>query len=160
MNASYSNSDILKFTGDAVVIPVNCVGVMGAGLAKQFKERFPTAYRVYQAYCKAGSLRPGTVMGTRLDGEHFKYAIFFPTKDHWQEKADLHEVCRGLDALVRYLPMRNIRSIAIPALGCGLGGLDWQDVKYHILRYLESPLLDDLNLELWLYPPQRPQELR
>jgi O-acetyl-ADP-ribose deacetylase (regulator of RNase III) len=127
--------NILEADVDALVNAVNCVGVMGKGLALQFKKAFPDAFRAYQGACRARELAPGrmhVVDTTRAGGP--KYVIHFPTKRHWRDPSRLEDIEAGLDALVQEVRDRGIRSIAVPALGCGLGGLDWADVR---------PLIED-----------------
>lgn len=133
--------DMLKADAQALVNTVNCVGVMGRGIALQFKKAFPDYFKAYAAACKAGGVRLGEVQsfdrGT-LTGP--RYLISFPTKDHWRGKSRLQDIETGLRALVREVRERRIRSIAIPPLGCGLGGLAWSDVRPRIERaFAESP---------------------
>lgn len=109
----------------ALVNPVNCAGTMGAGLAAQFKREFPRNFERYRHACMFKRMRIGRVYITYEEG-HF--IVNFPTKDHWREKSKLEYIERGLTSLVAELPKHDIRSIAIPALGCGLGGLKWSDV--------------------------------
>lgn len=138
---------------EALVNPVNCVGVMGAGLAKQFKGKYPKYYESYKEACVSGQLVIGKIH-TYITNN--KILISFPTKYHWKNKTKIKDVEVGLNTLKIVLDTfrdstgLKISSVAIPALGCGLGGLDWEEVKpliYTILGNLE-------DVEILLYPPQ------
>jgi O-acetyl-ADP-ribose deacetylase (regulator of RNase III) len=126
----YSNGDIFTSGAEAIVNPVNCVGIMGGGLAADFKARFKGNYQRYRRACDAEEVKPGEmfiieeiVAGTRT-------VIFnFPTKFHWRNDSKIEWIESGLRALVEEVKKREIKSIAIPALGCGLGGLKWNDVR-------------------------------
>lgn len=115
---------------DAIVNTVNCVGVMGKGIALQFKNKWPANFREYAAACKAGEVRPGR-MFVHDSGGLVKpnYIINFPTKDHWRGKSRIEFIREGLADLVNQVRKLGIRSIAIPPLGCGNGGLDWDRVR-------------------------------
>lgn len=112
---------------DGLVNPVNCVGVMGAGLALQFKLRYPEMFDWYQAGCRNGDVRIGSV-GLWQAGDS-PYIITLPTKQHWRDKSKLEDIQTGLDSMVHSIGPMKLGTIAIPALGCGLGGLNWHDVK-------------------------------
>jgi O-acetyl-ADP-ribose deacetylase (regulator of RNase III) len=132
---TFTRGNILDANVEALVNPVNCVGVMGKGLALQFKNAYPDAFVEYLRACRDGQLEPGRVQVVdigRPTGPCF--IVHFPTKRHWRERARLVDVATGLDALVAEVERRNIRSIAMPALGCGLGGLAWADVRPLIER--------------------------
>ena len=118
---------------EAIVNAVNCVGVMGKGIALEFKKRFPNNFIAYKAACDAGELQLGRVF-TYDHGLSAKprYIVNFPTKDHWRDGSHLGDIRTGLESLVAELDRLRIRSIAIPALGCGLGGLNWQEVRAEI----------------------------
>jgi O-acetyl-ADP-ribose deacetylase (regulator of RNase III) len=115
---------------DAIVNTVNCVGVMGKGIALQFKNKWPANFTQYAAACKAGEVRPGR-MFVHDSGGLVKphYIINFPTKDHWRGASKLEYIRDGLADLVAQVRRLKIRSIAIPPLGCGNGGLEWSDVR-------------------------------
>lgn len=127
----------MKADAEALVNTVNCVGVMGRGIALQFKNRFEENFKAYKKACDAGSLHLGGLFVYDY-GSLFnpRYIINFPTKDHWRSRSRLADIDAGLDALVKEIEQRNIRSIAIPPLGCGLGGLEWNDVRPRIERAL------------------------
>jgi O-acetyl-ADP-ribose deacetylase (regulator of RNase III) len=129
----YVRGDILKAEADALVNTVNCVGVMGRGIALQFKEAFPDNFKAYAAACRRGEVQPGRlfVFETGLLTRP-RYIINFPTKRHWRGKSRIEDIEAGLAALVEEIRSRHIRSIAIPPLGSGLGGLDWAEVRQRI----------------------------
>ena len=152
-----TRGDLLTADVEAVVNTVNCVGYMGKGIALQFKQAFPENFAAYQQACARGEVRPGRmfVFETRLlHGP--KYVINFPTKRHWRGRSRLEDIGDGLVALVEEVRTRNIRSIAVPPLGCGNGGLDWRIVRPLIeeaLRPLES-------VRVVLYEPAGTPEAR
>lgn len=133
---NFVKGDIFTADVEALVNPVNCVGVMGAGLAKQFKCRYPYNYILYREACKQKVLKLGTVHYVFVSTNKPQYVINFPTKHHWRENSTLKNIESGLEALVLTIKSREIRSIAIPRLGCGLGGLNWEEVKPLIVKYL------------------------
>lgn len=129
----YKTGDILREDADAIVNTVNCVGVMGRGIALQFKKAFPENFKAYAIACKAQLVQPGRMFvyeTGQLTSPRF--IINFPTKRHWRGKSRMEDIDAGLEALVAEIRGRGIRSIAIPPLGSGLGGLDWQEVKQRI----------------------------
>lgn len=147
----YKTGDILKEDAEALVNTVNCVGVMGRGIALQFKHIFPENFKAYEAACHREEVQPGRmfVFETRsLTGP--KYIINFPTKRHWRGKSRIEDVKSGLDALIKEIRERNIRSIAIPPLGSGLGGLDWGDVRVLI----EKSLYDLEDVDVIIFEPK------
>ncbi len=121
--------DIFKAEVEALVNPVNCVGVMGKGLAAQFKALYPENFRVYAIACRLGAVAPGTVRVWETGQHTPRYIVNFPTKRHWRDRSLLGDIEIGLVCLVKEVSRLEIKSIAIPALGCGLGGLSWADVK-------------------------------
>lgn len=126
----YKRGDILTEDAEALINTVNCVGIMGRGIALQFKKAFPDNFRAYQAACKRGEVQPGRMFVFRTNQlTNPKFIINFPTKRHWRGASRMEDIETGLDALVREIGMRKIRSIAIPPLGSGLGGLNWDDVR-------------------------------
>ena len=147
---TYKTGDIFTETPEALVNTVNCVGVMGRGIALQFKRAFPANFKAYAARCKRNEVRPGQMYvfetGTIVPPQ---YIINFPTKRHWRGKSRIEDIESGLESLVEEIRSRGIRSIAIPALGSGLGGLDWRSVRTH----MES-VLDTLEkVEVVIYEP-------
>lgn len=124
------SGNLLTADVDALVNTVNTVGVMGKGIALQFKRAYPANFAAYRAACGREEIRPGQmfVFDTGIRGPR-RYVINFPTKQHWKSDSRLEDISAGLDDLVRVVAERGITSIAIPALGCGNGGLDWQTVR-------------------------------
>ncbi|MFH1998436.1 MAG: macro domain-containing protein [Planctomycetota bacterium] len=132
--------DILKADTEALVNTVNCVGVMGRGVALQFKKAYPENFKAYKTVCDNEQLYPGTVFIYDLHRMiNPRYIINLPTKRHWKGKSRIEDIKIGLVALIEEVRKRNIRSIAIPPLGCGLGGLKWSVVR---------PLIEQAFIEL------------
>lgn len=131
--------NILEADVEALVNTVNTVGVMGKGIALQFKKAYPEMMAAYERACRSGELQPGR-MHVYDFGRMFnpRYIINFPTKRHWRGKSKLADIRAGLDALVNELEQRGIRSVAIPPLGCGHGGLQWSEVLPLIKKALEG----------------------
>src|SRR5438093_10103836 len=121
--------NLLDADTDALVNTVNCVGIMGKGIALQFKQAFPENFRLYERACRANQIRPGRMFVVPTDMLAPKYIINFPTKRHWKGKARLADIESGLKALIAEVKRLKIRSIAVPPLGCGNGGLEWTTVK-------------------------------
>jgi O-acetyl-ADP-ribose deacetylase (regulator of RNase III) len=135
----YVTGDILASDAEALVNTVNCVGIMGRGIAPQFKNAFPENYKAYAKACKLKQVQPGHMFVFENNRLHEpKYIINFPTKRHWKGKSRMSDIESGLGALVQEIKARNIHSIAIPPLGSGLGGLDWADVRLRIEKALSS----------------------
>ena len=118
--------DIFKSDCRILVNPVNCKGAMGKGLALQFKTRYPDMYRTYKKRCDKSLIRMGHP-DLWAGGEH--WVVNFPTKFHWKEKADYGWITIGLVRLGDLLPVWGVDSIALPALGCGQGGLNWSEIE-------------------------------
>lgn len=126
-----SDGDLLHADTDAIVNAVNTVGVMGKGLALQFAKAFPDAVRDYERCCRDGTLTVGRVRIFERSTSP-RFIVSFPTKKHWRAPSRLEWIEQGLTDLVVQIGQREIRSIAIPALGCGLGGLAWSEVRPRI----------------------------
>ena len=134
--------DILMEDAEALVNTVNCVGFMGRGIALQFKRAFPENFKAYAAACRRHEVQPGWMFVFDTGKlTHPRYIINFPTKRHWRGKSRIEDIETGLEALVAVIRERGIRSIAIPPLGAGLGGLEWAEVRSRIERAL-LPLAD------------------
>ena len=142
------NGDIFGEDVEALVNSVNCVGVMGRGIALQFKNVFPENFKAYADACKRGEVRPGR-MFVYESGKmtNPRYIVNFPTKRHWRGKSRIDDLDAGLVDLVRVIMERKIRSIAIPPLGTNLGGLRWADVRPRIETALEG--LEDVAVILF-----------
>lgn len=131
----FQTGDLLQSNADALVNAVNCEGCMGKGIARQFKLQFPKNNAEYVKICKSGDLRPGRLHYYKERG---KIVINFPTKDKWREKSKMKYIEDGLNALVLLIDELKIKSVAIPALGSGNGGLPWEEVKRIILQKLRT----------------------
>lgn len=146
-----THGNLLKADADALVNTVNCVGVMGKGIALQFKQAFPENFKAYAKACKNGEVKPGKMFTFSTDTFfNPKYIINFPTKKHWRGKSKIKDVEAGLNALVAEIQRLDIKSIAIPPLGCGYGGLKWQDVRLLI----ENALKKVPYVEVYLFEPK------
>jgi len=133
----YVKGNLLEADTQALVNTVNTVGVMGKGIALQFKERFPMNFKIYADACKKGEMKVGKMLVVKentLKGEIF--IINFPTKTEWFKKSQYNYIEKGLQDLARVIIENKIQSIAIPPLGCGNGGLNWSKVKSLIEKYL------------------------
>ena len=129
----YKTGDILREEAEAIVNTVNCVGVMGRGIALQFKRAYPENFKAYAAACKREDVKPGQMFVFETGQlANPRYIINFPTKRHWRGKSRMEDIDAGLDALVDEIRARQIRSIAVPPLGSGLGGLNWPEVRSRI----------------------------
>lgn len=144
----YIKGNLLEAKTEALVNTVNTVGVMGKGIALQFKETFPQNYKAYIAACRNDSLQPGKLLMTKdhnLEGEMI--IINFPTKTEWFKKSQYGYIEDGLKALAKLIVDQKIKSIAIPPLGCGNGGLKWEKVKPMMEKYLGG--LSDVDILIY-----------
>jgi len=141
---------LLEADAEALVNTVNCVGVMGKGVALQFKRAFPDNFREYKRACRAEEVHPGA-MHIFDRGALFppRYIINFPTKRHWKGRSRIEDIHSGLAALMEEVRRLGIGSIAVPALGCGNGGLDWAEVR----PLIESAFAAVPDVRLLLYAP-------
>jgi len=138
---THTETDILSQKTDAIVSTANCVGIMGKGVAKSIKEKYPWCYQPYKDACRKGILKPGGIFTTTLKTYpeiEYPTIIHVATKDHWRGKSKLEWVEIGITNLSNYLRNYKITSMAIPRLGCGLGGLEWEDVKPLLYLHLEN----------------------
>ncbi len=143
--------NLLEAKADAFVNTVNCVGVMGKGIALQFKQAFPDNYREYEKACKKGQVRIGRMyVYEQNDMFYPKYIINFPTKRHWKTKSRLEDIELGLRDLIEKVKKLDIKSIAVPPLGSGLGGLNWKDVKRLIVKAFDNMT----EIEVLLFEPR------
>ena len=143
--------NILEQKTEAIVNTVNCVGVMGRGIALSFREAYPENYREYKKACDKGEVVPGR-MFVHLAGDMFskKYIINFPTKRHWKGKSRIEDIRSGLVDLVSVIKELHIKSVTIPPLGCGLGGLDWKVVR----PIIESSVKELSGVEINIIEPE------
>jgi len=142
--------DILHADAEALVNTVNCVGIMGRGIALQFRKAFPENYQAYKAACDRKEVQPGKMLVFDLNGLHHPWFIInFPTKRHWKNKSRIEDIQAGLKTLVEEVRRRKIQSIAIPPLGCGLGGLNWNEVR----PLIEQAFHDLPEVRVLLYEP-------
>jgi O-acetyl-ADP-ribose deacetylase (regulator of RNase III) len=144
-----TSGDILSANADALVNTVNCVGIMGRGIALQFKNAFPDNFEAYKRACDAEEVRPGKMFIFETGELHPKYIVNFPTKRHWKGKSRIEDIRSGLEDLRHEIGRRGIKSIAIPPLGSGLGGLDWSEVR----PLIEDALNDIPDLDVTIYEP-------
>lgn len=146
---TYRTGDMLSANVQALVNTVNTVGVMGKGIALQFAERYKENLRQYKQACKSGELQPGILLVVQDRDIHGDRTIInFPTKKHYRHPSKYEYIETGLKALTKVVRELSIKSIALPPLGCGNGGLDWQVVKEMIQRHLDS-----LETEVIVYEP-------
>ena len=146
----HKTGDIFAEDVEAIVNSVNCVGVMGRGIALQFKNVFPENFKAYAEACERNEVQPGRMFVFETGQlTNPRYIINFPTKRHWRGKSRIEDIEAGLQALAREIRDRNIRSIAIPPLGTNLGGLNWTDVRPSI----EAALREIDNLAVTLFVP-------
>ncbi|GAA1603679.1 macro domain-containing protein [Kribbella sancticallisti] len=145
-----TKGNILDTDAEAVVNTVNTVGVMGKGIALQFKQAYPDNYKAYRAACDREEVKLGNmfVFDTGRMGAQ-RYIINFPTKAHWKSRSKIPDIISGLQDLIRVIREYDIRSIAVPALGCGNGGLRWDDVLPLITKSLGA--LADVDVRV--FPP-------
>ena len=141
----HTTGDILQADAEALVNTVNCVGIMGRGIALQFKNAFPANFKAYEAACAKEEVQPGKmfVFETETLGNP-KFIINFPTKRHWRGNSRMEDIESGLKALAQEIRNRGIRSVAIPPLGSGLGGLNWAEVRPRIEAALR--VIEDLHV--------------
>lgn len=145
----YAQGNLLEARAEALVNTVNTVGVMGKGIALMFKQRFADNFQRYAAACKAKELRTGQMFVTEvreLGGP--RWIVNFPTKQHWRMPSRMEWIVAGLQDLRRFMVENNVKSIAIPALGAGNGGLDWPAVREQIER-----ALGDLEADVLIFEP-------
>lgn len=158
MPLTLKEGDMFKERADAIVNTVNCVGVMGKGVALEFKRRWPENFKAYKRLCDAKKLRPGCVFVHENIDMHaprdWHFLVNFPTKDHWRQKSKMEFIEAGLDDFVHKLRENGIRSVVMPPLGCGNGGLDWGEVK-DLLDVKLSPITD---IDFVVFAPGEPKQ--
>lgn len=143
------HGNLLTADADALVNTVNTVGVMGKGIALQFKQAYPDNFRAYAEACRRGEVTPGRMFAVETGQMGSpRFIVNFPTKRHWRQGSRIEDIRDGLRDLAKFIEDHHITSIAIPPLGCGNGGLRWEDVRPLIVAALEC-----LDAEILLYPP-------
>lgn len=158
----YKNGDMFATSADAIINTVNCVGVMGKGVALQFKNRWPENFKAYKAACLKKQLHPGKMFvfenGDMLGSleSDYKYLINFPTKNHWRSKSKIEYIDEGLEDLVSVIRHYDIKSICIPPLGCGNGGLDWNLVRPKIEHALSE---ESLSRNIFIFGPRIKEDI-
>lgn len=140
------SGDIFTQSFDILVNPVNCVGVMGSGLALEFKRRYPKMFDSYKYECLTGKLKPGKLHIWKTSQCQI---INLPTKNHWRDPSTYAYIENGLKVLQEYLTQQGYVTVAIPALGCGLGGLEWPKVYDLIILYLAN-----MSVKISVFGPQ------
>jgi len=138
--------NILESDAQTLVNTVNCVGVMGKGIALAFKQRFPDMYKDYVGRCRRGEVKLGRPYLYR--GLHRQWVLNFPTKEHWRSVSRLEDITRGLEYLKGHYREWGIESLAVPPLGCGNGQLEWRVMGPVLYRCLEQ-----LDIPVTLYGP-------
>lgn len=152
-----TKGNLLEAEAEAIVNTVNTVGVMGKGIAMQFKQAWPENFKAYAKACKAGEMMPGQMFVYELGGVvNPRYIINFPTKRHWRQKSQITDVISGLKALVEKVQALEIRSIAVPPLGCGNGGLAWAEVR----PLIENAFADLPDVRVLLFEPDGAPDAR
>ncbi len=144
---TFVKGDIFKSPAQVLTNTVNCVGVMGKGVALEFKNRYPKMFGDYKSKCDLGEVKPGQPYLWEDDSAQ---VLNFPTKRHWRDGSLLQDIEDGLKHLASSYEKLGIQSIAMPALGCGLGGLKWSEVQPLIVKYLGN--IPDLDV--YVYEPQ------
>ena len=147
---TFKEGNLLESDAEALVNTINTVGVMGKGIALMFKERFPANFDAYADACKEGRVRVGEMFVTEnreLNGP--RWIVNFPTKTHWRTRTRPEWIEDGLKALIEVIREKNIRSVALPPLGCGNGGLDWSEVR----PLIEAALAEVQDLEAVVFQP-------
>ena len=146
----FKMGDILAEDAEALVNTVNCVGIMGRGIALQFRKAFPGNFEAYAEACKRGEVRPGRMFVFETGQlTNPRYIVNFPTKRHWRGKSRIEDIDAGLNALAEAIRKHDIRSVAVPPLGSGLGGLEWRDVR----RRIEETLCGFNDLRIVVFEP-------
>lgn len=159
MAVTLKSGDLLKDKSEAITNTVNCVGVMGKGIALQFKQRWPRNFKAYADACKHKGIKPGKVFIYDMgQWEEPRYIINFPTKAHWRGDSKIEYVESGLRDLIEQVERLGIKSVALPPLGCGNGGLEWNKVKRVILEAFKN----HPDIQVNLFEPKgapRPEDM-
>ena len=149
----YKQGDILKEDAEVLVNTVNCVGIMGRGIALEFKRAFPNNFKAYEAACRRHEIEPGRMFVFETGKlTNPRLIINFPTKRHWRGKSRIEDIDKGLAALVDEVRNHKIKTIVIPPLGAGLGGLSWSKVR----PLIERVLLEIPDVRVIVFEPHDP----
>ena len=140
---SYIKGDIFNSPAQVLVNTVNTVGVMGKGIALEFKNRYPEMFKVYQKECDENNFDIGNLL---LWKKEDKWVLLFPTKKHWRSKSEIYYIEKGLDKFVQTYEVLGIESIAFPRLGCGNGGMEWNVVQPIMEKHLKN-----LPIRIYIY---------
>lgn len=162
----FRKGNLFESDAEALVNTVNCVGVMGKGIALQFKQAFPDNFKEYKKVCRKNELQPGKMLVYKNNSLiNPKYIVNFPTKKHWREKSKIEYIQDGLASLVEEIKSLDIKSIAVPPLGCGYGGLKWEEVQplmkkafsqiptVHVIIYTPSGFPDPKKIKVGTKKP-------
>jgi len=152
MTIIFKRGDLFESSDEAIINAVNCVGVMGKGIALQYKKKFPENYKEYKKLCSLSKIYPGKMFVYKYEDDFFdnkrpSFIINFPTKQHWRSKSKIEFVEEGLDDLISVIKEEGIKSISMPAIACGNGGLDWNIVRDLIETKLSN--LDDVRINVY-----------
>ena len=139
----YTSDNIFDSKMETIVNPVNCVGVMGKGLALEFKKRYPALFIAYKSACDRHLIKPGRVY---ISNQPDRKIMLFPTKDHWRNPSSYEYIEEGLGYFAEHYKALKMTSCAFPRIGCGCGGLEWSKVKALIVKYLSH-----LDIEIEIY---------
>lgn len=144
----FNKGDMFLSEAEALVNPVNCVGVMGKGLAKKFANTYPKNLQAYKSLCNGIGMHIGDTLVIEEKG---KIIVNLPTKKHWRELSNIKFIEKGLKGLVKVLIDKNISSVAIPALGCGNGKMLWEGVRSLMIQHLDKEDLQ--HIKIFIYEP-------
>ena len=145
---NFIHGDLFDSGADVLVNPVNCVGVMGKGLALQFRHRYPGNYHSYQAVCRAGKLSPGNIYAHATSLESPGWILNVATKNHWQSLSLKEWIVEGLHQIRKFAQDKNVETVALPAIGAGLGGLPWPGVRQQIGAVLHG--MEDTLIKVYM----------
>lgn len=146
----FRRDNLLGADVEALVNTVNTVGVMGKGIALQFKKKFPENFKAYARACKHEEVEIGKMFTVSNSLTNPRYIINFPTKKHWRRKSRIEYISEGLEDLLREIERLGIRSVAVPPLGCGNGGLDWED---EVRPLIEAAFAQVPEVRVYAYEP-------
>ncbi len=147
-NITFKSGNLFESQMQTFTNTINTVGVMGAGIAKQFKDRFPVMFEDYKQRCQQQEVETGKPYLWKPADAEIAWVLNFPTKQHWRGKSEIEWIEEGLDYLLQHYRQWGIQSLAVPALGCSLGGLKWEQVKPVMERYLSQ-----MDIPVEIYEP-------